>query len=952
MKHFCLFFILISYNLSAQEIIKDIAQSNKSIVIESTCTVGNSFYISAKNLETGIKSLWFTDGQTSGTIELINTGQPNAPTSFERMTEWNGKLFFASGNQYHRDLWVSDGTINGTIKFKSDIGTFAQGDFGKFYKGQNYLFFISQKDDYDTNGIDLWRTDGTTAGTLYLKSLYTSSEVEPTFLDIEGIFYFISFTDNSSNRTEQLWSTDGNTFTYLANLTSEPRYYASQRFIKLGSQLIVEHFKVTSSGYTNIIELWKSNGTIAGTVKYTEYDAGYRSTSNFREYLEINGVLYFNGSDTNKGELWRTDGTQYGTYAISNFAANGDNTDPRGFNNINNQLIALGNIEYQSRLFRVGASNYAEKIIIPNNLYYSTASYFAKLNNQLYFTIGDNIWQTDGVNSSLFYAHNSNYSVYKYHTANNKLFFTGKNSLNQEKLFVCDGTIAVDLSIYQSQSSFVFQKILGQTSNIIFFLAYDDIHGYEIWRTDGTQFGTFLLKDINTEKASSSPKKIISVGNKIFYTARNEKTGTELWETDAYTLNTSIHYEFTTDTTQNFNGLASFNGKGYVMTNGTELWEIRNTGVYKIQSESRESTYPANFTISNNRLFFTFKDIFGVELWSLIGTYAYKVKTIYIYTGSSPKFLTDVNGTLFFSAKSEYSGDELWKSNGESSGTVKVKEITSGSASTIFNYLFNANGTLLFITDNGKKLWKSNGTDAGTVILKNFGSGIIYNNFVNYHGFTYFVANDPIIGEGLYRTDGNNIEFIKPLALNLSSQNSFEIVVFKDFIFFIANNTLWKTDGTNIGTNVFSSISCSGLLSTTDNLFFKGCDTNGCELWSSDNVQTQMLKDINVGSGSSNPNNLSFINDKLYFSANDGINGEELWYYTNCPNERTLSETYLTGVTKKLEAANSITTTNLIENGANIKHDAGKYIILNPGFKVINGGVYKAYINGCATDNN
>ncbi|GGD69656.1 hypothetical protein GCM10011514_37200 [Emticicia aquatilis] len=936
----------------AQEIVKDIAVSNKNIVIENTCIVGNSFYFSTKNLETGIKSLWVSDGQTSGTIELINTGQANAPTGFERMTGWNGKLFFASGSEYHRDLWLSDGTVNGTIKFKSDIGTFAQGNFGKFYKGKNYLFFVSQKDNYDTDGIDLWRTDGTTFGTIFLKGLFTSSEVETTFLDIEGVFYFISFTDNTSNRTEQLWKTDGNTVNYLANLTSEPRYFASQRFIRLNNQLIIEHFKVIPSGYTNIIELWKSNGTIAGTSKYTEYDAGYRSTSNFSEFLEINGVLYFNGSDTNKGELWRTDGTQYGTYAISNFASNGDNSNPRGFNNINNQLIGLGYIEYQTRLFRVGASNYAEKIIIPNKTYYNVVSYFAKLNNQLYFTIGKDIWQTDGINSSLFYTHNSTYEVYKFHTTNDKLFFTGKNDLNQEKFFVYDGNAAIDLATYQTESSFVFQKILGQTSNIIFFLAYDDIHGYEIWRTDGTQNGTFLLKDVNTEQASSSPKNIISAGNKIFFLARNEKTGVELWETDAITSATSLHHEFTIDSTQNFNGLVSFNGKGYVMTNGTELWEIRPTGVYKIRSEGRESSYPANFTLSNNRLFFTFKDVFGIELWSMIGTSAFKVKTINFSWGSNPKFLTDVNGTLFFSANSEYSGDELWKSNGESSGTVKVKEITAGSSSTIFNYFFNANGTLLFITDNGKKLWKSNGTDVGTIILKNFGSGIIYNKFVNYNGFVYFAANDPIQGEGIYRTDGNIIELIKPLSLNLSSQNNFEIVVFKDYLFFKANNMLWRTDGTNIGTNIFLSISCSDLFSTTDNLFFKGCDANGCELWASDNLQTQLVKDIHIGSGSSNPKNFYFFNDKLFFSADDGINGEELWSYTYCPLEKTLSDSYQSGITKKIEVANNIFSTSIINNGANIKHDAGKSILLNPGFKVENGGIYKAYVNGCEKDNN
>src|SRR6266511_1810711 len=48
--------------------------------------------------------------------------------------------------------------------------------------------------------------------------------------------------------------------------------------------------------------------------------------------------------------------------------------------------------------------------------------------------------------------------------------------------------------------------------------------------------------------------------------------------------------------------------------------------------------------------------------------------------GSDPSFLTDVNGTLFFSASDGgfFDNRELWTSDGTPAGTVRVKDIRPG----------------------------------------------------------------------------------------------------------------------------------------------------------------------------------------------------------------------------------------------------------------------------------
>ncbi|MBX9259464.1 hypothetical protein H1Q63_37040, partial [Desmonostoc muscorum CCALA 125] len=79
-----------------------------------------------------------------------------------------------------------------------------------------------------------------------------------------------------------------------------------------------------------------------------------------------------------------------------------------------------------------------------------------------------------------------------------------------------------------------------------------------------------------------------------------------------------------------------------------------------------------------------------------------RVKDIYPGTGSSnPASLTNVNGTLYFSATDSSGGNELWKSDGTEAGTVRVKDIYPGLSGSNPNNLTYANGKLYFFADNG-----------------------------------------------------------------------------------------------------------------------------------------------------------------------------------------------------------------------------------------------------------
>jgi ELWxxDGT repeat protein len=85
-----------------------------------------------------------------------------------------------------------------------------------------------------------------------------------------------------------------------------------------------------------------------------------------------------------------------------------------------------------------------------------------------------------------------------------------------------------------------------------------------------------------------------------------------------------------------------------------------------------------------------------------------------------------VGGTLFFTANDGTTGVELWKSDGTGAGTMLVKDINPGGASSSPQALTEPIDKIFFTADdgtNGRELWKSNGTELGTMLLKDINPG-------------------------------------------------------------------------------------------------------------------------------------------------------------------------------------------------------------------------------------
>ena len=329
---------------------------------------------------------------------------------------------------------------------------------------------------------------------------------------------------------------------------------------------------------------------------------------------------------------------------------------------------------------------------------------------------------------------------------------------------------------------------------------------------------------------------------------------------------------------------------------------------------------PQFLTNVNGILFFSADDEdHGRELWTSDGTEAgtVMVKDInpHFDQSSDPKYLTNVNGTLFFNAgHTEFGGgglmEELWKSDGTEAGTVMVKDLASGNPGYPA-WLTNVNGTLFFTSwdYDERELWKSDGTEAGTFMVKDIyegttgvGSHAEPNssnpiNFTNLLGMLFFTAEDGGHGRELWRSDGTEAGTVMVYdiwALALGSDPAW--MTRHGYILALSaddglhGRELWGVDSfhhaylikdinTVLGYPELSS-NPEYLTSIGGALFFAATAADGTarELWKSDGTEagTLMVKDINPV-GDSSPEGLTDINGKLYFSANDGVHGRELW---------------------------------------------------------------------------
>jgi ELWxxDGT repeat protein len=398
---------------------------------------------------------------------------------------------------------------------------------------------------------------------------------------------------------------------------------------------------------------------------------------------------------------------------------------------------------------------------------------------------------------------------------------------------------------------------------LIFFKAYDDTHGSELWMSDGTEAGTKVL-DMTPGPDGISPDKLVVADGKVFFTGTDSTHGSELWVSD-----------------------------------GTEA----GTRMVKDIGPASGGIYPNKLVAAGDKVFFATSDnVHGTELWVSDGTEA-GTKVLDIQSGSNgsnPADLVAAGDKVFFRAESSTDGSELWVSDGTEAGTKMVKDIWSGPDGGYPERLAAAGDKIFFRANNGtdgSELWVSDGTEAGTKMVKDIWSGpdgSFPDEFVAAGDQVFFRVSNGTDGTELWVSDGTEAgtKMVKDIWSGPDNGYPEQLVAAGDKVFFRANNgtdgsELWVSDGTEAGTKMVKDI-WSGpdngypidLVAAGDKVFFRADNgIDGSELWVSDGTEagTNMVKDIQAGPDSSYPEKLVAAGDYVFFRASNGIDGTELW---------------------------------------------------------------------------
>ena len=498
------------------------------------------------------RELWITDGTPLGTslVSDINVSGDSNPS---RLAATGNLLYFVASDGLHgTEVWRFDLTQASMLMMR-DI--FAGPDSGfdptiGLKAGSNTVYFTATD---GTTGTHIWRSTGTVEGTQQVTEPVTlpfSGEVGE-FADVDGTLYFVvrSFPT-------QLWKSDGTTAgTVLVKDIPPAPFETATSLTRLGNKLI---FLGPSS--TEGYALWVSDGTEAGT--HIIRDINPAGTIGLTEFTEFQGSLYFAAvsADTGLG-LWKTDGTDSGTQLVADVDVVSSQYPPFKMYPVDNQLFFIADDGVSgAELWKTDGTTTGTSLV--KDIQPGSAGAILKdsavvFNGRLYFTADDGIhgnelWTSDGTEAGTSLAFDFNVGDVgtdygSFYAVNGKLLFTVTDRTHGTELWASNGTYATTYLIRDIRSGVgsaidnsSFKAVISTDGTRICFMANDGEHGLEPWISDGTDFGTRLLRDINPGPRSSGGT-VLAAASDLFYMYANDGVyGGEVWQSDGSAQGTQL----------------------------------------------------------------------------------------------------------------------------------------------------------------------------------------------------------------------------------------------------------------------------------------------------------------------------------------------------------------------------------------------------------------------------
>jgi ELWxxDGT repeat protein len=421
------------------------------------------------------------------------------------LTASPGRVYFGANDGTHGDeLWASDGTAPGTVLVK-DINPHLppSPDVPAASSDPHFLTAVGRRvffaADDGSDGTELWKSDGTAAGTVLVKDINPLGGADPHDLTAVGNKLFFTADDGTHGR-----------------------------------------------------ELWVTDGTSVGTKLVKDLAAG-PSGPGLADLTNVGGTLLFVVQNGPNAGLWRSDGTGAGTTRVSTL----DVWTPGG-------LTAVGSKAFFSVATASGGTLYQ----VDQNLTHVTkvaslpdvAIGMTAFKGQVYFTtytgsagFAGELWHSDGtaqgtgvvkVVSAPF---DSTAMIAEFTAAGGALYFTANSYIHGLELWKSDGTAAGTVRVKQLlKDNFISEHYLtasGLPGAPLVFNVNDGVHGDKLWSSDGTAAGTHRVSDLDPGTANLYPDAPVSVllgagAPAVFFSATDGTHGRELW--DAFALQVAL----------------------------------------------------------------------------------------------------------------------------------------------------------------------------------------------------------------------------------------------------------------------------------------------------------------------------------------------------------------------------------------------------------------------------
>ena len=705
--------------------------------------------------------------------------------------------------------------------------------------------------------------------------------------------------------------------------------------------------------------IWASDGTSAGTTAIAP-NVQLPINDSIQPPVVVGGYLYASAYSTTSGAnlgLWRTNGTVAGTGPVKP----GTPLSARGIAELGGEVYftARNDVDSTYRLWRSDGTAAGTTEVVGPGQGLNYVGFMRRVGSKLIFEAGTNssgqeLWVSDGTPSgtsllSDFQPGSGSFSPTLLQAHAGFMYFYLRPNANDRELWKTDGTAAGTSLVKAINPGFGFTTISPSTASAngyLFFLVQQACCAFQLYRSDGTDAGTFPLTWTATETLTANED-----GSAVFFARNDGASGSELWKSDGTAAGTALVKDVCAGSCSSIPWLmrTTASGKSYFRAStpgsGEELWETDGTAAGTVLAADMNtgdagSQPRAMVEFGGNHYYTTIDGERQVSLWRTDGTQAGTVLVKALYQGTQPTYLHVVNGALVFVGNRDAVPQvQLWVSDGTAAGTnvVQVHDYYSGGGFVSGNKLFYS-----IFSSGSQQLWTSDGTVAGT----SSSSGAIPRGYLE-GSRVAALPGGRIVFEACGLTGPGGTRDCEPWVSDGTAPgtallaNTFVggdgnpggFVTVGSWVFFRSNNSLWKTDGTGTFTSQVSPITgiagpwaavgsevlfqALGSLYKSDGtaagtvpiassvspaigsigfrsdfgvlpgrMLFQGFASGlGTELWSTDGTAagTLLVKDIYPGANSSQIREFRSTGSHLFFSACDGSSGCEPWVSDGTP---------------------------------------------------------------------